>query len=315
MSKTYSVSIVTPSFNQGKYIKQTIDSVLSQEIPDLEYWVIDGGSTDETVDILRSYGDRLRWISEPDNGQTQAINKGWGLTRGDFISWLNADDLLAPGSIQRAVEFLQSNPVVGGVYGDCTYISDTGDPIAAYPARPYQFDTLVIETENFIPQPGTFLRRKVVELAGGLDESLHYVMDFDLWLRMGLHAPMMYLPGTVAYTRLHPQAKTLKAMDGFADDYLRTYHKLFEQPNLPERLKNQERRILSRAYTHSASFYFWGGKFAHARRTLWQAWQYQPVQRRRTFWLLFIFSILGKTGLRLAEVLHGNPYRFEKGLI
>lgn len=314
MSKQALVSIVTPSLNQGKFIHQAIDSVLSQGYPHIEYLVIDGGSSDGTTGILRSYGNRLRWVSEPDTGQAQAINKGWRRTRGEIITWLNADDLLAPGAVLRAVEAIQTDPGLGGVYGDCTYVSEGGDAIEAYPVRPYDYDLLVIETENFIPQPGTFLRRSVVERVGGLDESFHYVLDHDLWLRMGLYAPMKYLPDEIGRARVHKAAKTLRAISGFAEEFLRMYHKLLAQPGFPPHLRKKERGILHQAYVHSASFAFWGGKVHNAHRTLWRAWGYQPFPRRRTFWLLFLFSVLGEPGLWLAETLHGNPFRFEKGL-
>ena len=157
------VAIVTPSLNQGQFIRATIDSVLAQDYPNLVYWVIDGGSKDGTLEILQSYGDRLRWVSEPDGGQSQAINKGWQLTTGEIVSWLNADDLLAADAVSHAVKAMLAHPEIGGVYGNCLYISEDGAPIKQYPAQPYDRELLIVETENFIPQPGTFLRREVLE--------------------------------------------------------------------------------------------------------------------------------------------------------
>ena len=309
MSDQPLVSIVTPSLNQGKFIRQTIDSVLSQDYPHLEYLVIDGGSSDGTLNILRSYGDQFRWISELDSGQSQAINKGWRQTKGEIITWLNADDLLAPGAIQHAVEAMQANPELGGVYGNCIYISTNGAVVKAYPVQPYDYNLLVVETENFIPQPGTFLRRDIVEKVGDLDETFHYVLDYDLWLQMGLHASMIYLPNEMGRARLHSAAKTLRDIRNFSGEFLRMYNKLLIHPMFPVSLKEKEQRILHRAYVHSASFSFWGGEPASAQRMLWRAWQYQPFPLHRTFWLLWFFSALGQPGLRLAETLHGNPFR------
>lgn len=306
------VSIVTPSLNQSQFIKETIDSVLSQDYPNIEYWVIDGGSTDETLDILRSYESRIKWLSEPDSGQSQAINHGWRLTKGEIITWLNADDILAPGIVLQAAEILRAHPEIGGTYGNCTYISQTGEVIKPYPVQPYNFDRLVTETENFIPQPGTFLRRDIVRRAGNLDETIHFVMDHDLWLRMGFYAPMKYLPLQAGYARIHDSAKTIQAISRFADEFIRMYQKILTHPDCPSHLREKERRILHQAYVHSASFAFWGGQPERARKMLWRAWQLQAFPRQRTFWLLGLFSMLGKPGLRLAESLHGNPFRLRK---
>lgn len=312
MSEWPLVSIVTPSLNQSQFIKETIDSVLSQGYPNLEYWVMDGGSKDRTLEILRSYGDRINWLSETDSGQSQAINNGWRLTKGEIITWINADDLLAPGAIIRAVNVLQSHPELSGTYGDCIYISGSGETIKTYPVQPYNFERLFTETENFIPQPGTFLRRDIVNRAGDLDEAFHYVMDYDLWLRMGLYAPMKYLPVKSGYARLHDTAKTIQAITGFADEFIRMYHKLLSHPRYPAHLRGKERQVLHNVHVHSASFYFWGGQPERARQMLRHAWQYQAFPRRRTFWLLGVFSIMGNLGLWLAETLHGNPFRLRR---
>ncbi len=303
------VSIVTPSLNQGKFIRETIDSILSQEYPNLEYIVVDGGSGDETIKILNSYGARIRWISEPDSGQSQAINKGWQQTSGEIVTWLNADDLLTPGAVRRAVEALKANSNLGGVYGDCTYISEGGNIVKLYPVQQYDYNMLVTETENFIPQPGTFLRRSIVEQAGSLDESFHYVLDYDLWLRMGIYAPMVYLPFEMGRARLHDAAKTLRAIRNFSDEFIRMYDKLLTHPEFPPFFKSKQQTILYHAYVHSASFSFWGGDAANARQMLRNAWKRQPFPLHRTFWLLWIFSVFGTLGLWLAETLHGNPFR------
>jgi hypothetical protein len=210
------------------------------------------------------------------------------------------------------VETLQSYPDIGGVYGDCLYISESDEPIKNYPSRLYDYDLLVVETENFIPQPGTFLRREIVNKAGNLDETFHYVMDHDLWLRVGLYTPMMYLHYRMGYARLHEDAKTLRAMDGFAGEFIRMYQQFLSHPQCPAHFKKKERAILHQVFIHSASFSFWGGEPAHARYALWRAWQYQSFPRRRTFWLLGFFAILGLPGLWLAETLHGNPFRLSQ---
>jgi glycosyltransferase involved in cell wall biosynthesis len=153
------VSIVTPSLNQGRFIAEAIQSVLSQDYANLEYIVVDGGSSDETLSILRSFGERLRWISEKDEGQAQAVNKGWRMARGEILGWLNADDLLAADAVTRAVNALEAERDLAGVYGDCVYVNEAGDVLGNYPSGDFDYEKLAVFAEDFIPQPGAFLRR------------------------------------------------------------------------------------------------------------------------------------------------------------
>jgi len=309
------VSIVTPSLNQAQFIRQTIESVLSQDYPNIEYWVMDGGSQDGTVEILKSYGEKIHWVSEADSGQSQAVNKGWARARGEILGWVNADDLLTPSAVRNAVEALLADETIGAVYGDTTYIDENGEFIQRYPARPFDYEALAGETENFIPQPSVFMRRDVLEKAGFLNESLHYIMDYDLWLRMGLVAPMKYLPVEMASLRLHSTAKTIKGMHKFADEFVTLYENLFSNVSLPDVLHKRRSEIMHTTYIHSASFCFWGRETGAALQFLGRAWKEQPFPRRRTFWLLLGFSVLGKLGWRLAERLHGNPLQLRKGVL
>lgn len=302
------VSIVTPSLNQGKFLRQAVESVLNQSYPALEYLVIDGGSTDETLDVLRSYGSRLRWLSEPDGGQSQAVNKGWRLAEGEILGWLNADDLLAPQAVARAAQTLAAHPELAGMYGDCVYIDSAGKPLRRYPAQPFDYLRLALETENFIPQPSIFLRRRWLEQVGGLDESLHYVMDYDLWLRLGLLAPLAYVPQEFSRARLHGDAKTVALAARFGPEFAHVFERLAQQA-LPPALEARRQEMLCNAYIHSASFCFWGGATRLAREYLAKAWRLNPFPRQRAFWRLGFFSLGGRLGWRLAEALHGNPFQ------
>ncbi len=201
------VTIVTPSFNQGHFIHETIESVLSQDYRPVEYIVMDGGSTDETLDILESYGDRFHWVSEKDKGQTHAINKGWHKAQGTYLAWLNSDDIYLPGAVSQAVAFLEKNPTIGAVYGEGYHIEENGDIIERYPTEPFDRKRL-IET-CFICQPTVFIRRSVLEQVGFLDENLHYCMDYDLWFRIAKHNEMGHIKEYLACTRLYKETKTL----------------------------------------------------------------------------------------------------------
>lgn len=309
------VSIVTPSLNQGQFIQSTIDSILSQGYSNLEYWVIDGGSSDETLDILHSYGDRLQWVSESDSGQSQAVNKGWQLSHGDILGWVNADDLLQPAAIRTAVEALSAQPAIGAVYGDTAYIDNKGKFIQPYPTCSYNYANLVKDTEDYIPQPSVFMRRSVLEKAGWLNEKLHFVMDYDLWLRIGLITSMRYIPKPMAMLRLHPAAKTVKATSKFANEFVSIFQDLIANPTLPTSLQQRRTYILHRVCVHAASFCFWGGEQKLALEYLRRAWELQSFPRQRTFWLLLAFSMLGKPGWKLAEYLHGNPMQLKKGVL
>lgn len=204
------VSIVSPSLNQGRFIAKAIDSVLGQDYPHVELMVVDGASTDETLDVLRGYGARVRWVSEPDAGQAAAINKGFRLTRGDLLAWLNSDDTYAPGAIAAAVECFAAQPEAALVYGDAEFVDAEGRPLSpCSQVRPFDLHRLVHEGD-FIVQPAAFFRRSAFEAAGGLDESLHWSMDYDLWLKLARRFPVVYLPRTLAAYRLTGENKTLR---------------------------------------------------------------------------------------------------------
>lgn len=219
------VTVVTPSFNHGRFIRETIESVLSQDYPRIEYVVIDGGSTDETVTILKSYGDRLAWVSEPDGGQTSAINRGWRRARGTIIAYLNSDDTYLPGAIEKAVAGLRAHPEAGAVYGEGYHVDETGSVIERYPTEP--FDVGRLADTCFICQPTVFLRREIVERLGYLDESVRYCMDYDLWIRLAHVSRFAYLSEYLANTRLHADAKTLDQRGPVHAEILRTVHRHF----------------------------------------------------------------------------------------
>ncbi len=204
------VSIVTPSYNQGRFLKRTIESVLTQSYPNIEYLVIDGGSNDESVEILHSYGDRFYWMAEKDRGQSDAINKGMARAKGDILAYLNSDDVLAPGAIERVVGFFQRNPDCDMVYGNANYIDENDGVIGCYKTADYSYDRLL--EDCMVCQPATFWKRRIAEKVGSFDENLNYVMDYDYWLRIAkANGNIRFLPVTLASSRLYPETKTLSA--------------------------------------------------------------------------------------------------------
>lgn len=204
------VSIVTPSYNQGRFLRRTIESVLNQTYPNIEFVVMDGGSTDESVEILQSYGDRFRWVSEPDKGQTNAINKGLATCSGTIQAYLNSDDTLEPDAVEKVVEFFEAHPDVDMIYGLADYIDPDDAYIGEYATADYSFDRLV--DDCCVCQPAAFWRARVPATIGPFDESLNYTMDYDYWLRIGAQGlGVRHLPVKLAHSRLYAETKTMSA--------------------------------------------------------------------------------------------------------
>lgn len=204
------VFVVTPSFNQAAYLRATIDSVLAQEYAHLDYFVADGGSTDGSVEILRSYGDRLRWVSRPDGGQAAAVADAWAASDADVLGWLNSDDVYLPGAVERAVAGLAANPAAGMVYGDAWFVDALGERLRAYPTR--RFDAELLRHECFVCQPAAFVRRAALDRVGMPDRALRYCMDYDLWIRLGLACEVVHLPQFLACSRVHPETKSQREL-------------------------------------------------------------------------------------------------------
>ena len=202
------VSIVTPSLNQGRFIGAAIDSVHAQDYPAIEHLVCDGGSTDATLDVLSSYGDRVAWTSEPDAGQSDAIAKGFEQTRGEVLTWLNADDVLAPGAVRHAVETLERAPEAGLLYGRGVLLDQHGVETGPFAGiEPFNLWRL-LHVLDYVLQPAAFFRRDAYRAAGGLDRGLCWAMDWDLWIRLAGVAEVVFVDRVLAGSREWEDTKT-----------------------------------------------------------------------------------------------------------
>lgn len=202
------LSIITPSYNQGQFIERTLASVARQEGAEIEHVVFDGGSTDNTVDILKQFIPAVRWVSEKDRGQTDAVNKGIRASDGEIIGWLNSDDIYYSGAIAQVVRYFQDHPDIDIVYGKADHIDIYDVPFEEYPTEEWDFERL--KYHCFLCQPAVFIRRRVVEQYGLLDESLHYCMDYGYWIRLALAGVRFgYLETKLAGSRIYPENKTM----------------------------------------------------------------------------------------------------------
>ena len=217
------VSIVTPSFNQAEFLDETVRSVLDQTYPKIEYIIVDGASTDGSVEKIKNYlGNIAAWVSEPDKGQTDAINKGFSMAKGEIISWLNSDDTLLPNAVEEAVDILLADPEIGLIYGDANYIDRKSEVIGQFPAA----QTSLLQLKRgyvHIPQQASFFRKSLWDQVGPLDASFFFAMDYDLWVRLASISEIKYVPKKWANFRLHEDAKTILADDLCWPEMLRVH--------------------------------------------------------------------------------------------
>lgn len=227
------VSIITPSYNQGKYLEETIQSVLNQTYGNIEYIIIDGGSTDNSVDIIRKYVDKITyWCSEKDNGQADAINKGLKRATGDLVCWINSDDVLYPNFVEKFVNYFVAHPDVDFLYGD---VEQGADMQHATIRRGEKIDypTMLRTLRVPMPQQATMWRKGVMDQIGYLDSQWHVLLDREYFMRIAQHCVIEYLPGVVAFFRNHEKAKSIAEWHKWMPELEKYYTTLFEDGKFP----------------------------------------------------------------------------------
>ncbi len=226
MNDTPKITVITPSFNQGDFLERTIRSVIDQGYPNLEYLVFDGGSTDQSVEIIRKYEEDISfWTSEPDRGQSHAVNKGFERSTGEIIGWLNSDDTFLPDCFAKVVEAFRRHPDAGAVYGDFVYIDENDGVLRKRKLfKKFRYETLLFH--DYLGQPAVFFRRDVLKKIGPLDESLKFAMDWDFFLRMKRATRMVHVDACLATYRIHSESKSsAEGSERYKADLVRIHRK------------------------------------------------------------------------------------------
>lgn len=297
------ISIVTPSFNQGQFLEETIRSILLQGYPNIEYIIMDGGSTDESVSIIRKYEKWLAyWVSEPDNGQSYAINTGWQLATGDVISWLNSDDLLMPQWARDTVLTLVNDPEVDLVCGDALIIDPQSQPLEAgvFKGTNPILEIAIVYWINPFPQQGCLIRRRVLSQCGLLDEQLHFAMDFDFCVRLLMNGvKVKYISRALAAQRFHSLSKTSTLYSVAFSDFLQIVEKFLKEA--PASLHNMAERARRRAYWNAAYWAFVVGDRKLARQYAFWYLKEVGLSALPKVFSLCILSVSGNYGTRLFQ--------------
>jgi glycosyltransferase involved in cell wall biosynthesis len=289
------VSIVTPSFNQVRYLETTLRSVLEQDYPRIEYIVIDGGSTDGSLEVLDRYRERLAYcVSEPDAGQAAGINKGLRLATGEFIAWLNSDDVYLAGAIRQAVQALEAGPDLGMVYADGIMVDSEQVLLDRHRYRTLSLvDLLSFEV---ILQPTVFMRRAVLKRVGYLDDAYQLILDHELWVRMAAAAPVRHVDSTWALERTHPEAKTIARASGFVDEAERLLRWAGATPPYSEAIRQHRRRVHAGFNVFAARRLIDGGEYRRAFDHMLAALRLHPPTVAR-YWYKFVQAAGSALGL------------------
>lgn len=250
---TPTISILTPVYNQERFIAETIESVISQEYPNLEYMVIDDGSTDNTLDIIKTYDNKLKWQTQTNMGETATVNKGVSLLTGEIVGIINGDDPLLPGAVAAMAQCFSARPELVAVYPDWKMIDANGQLLSEMKTQDYDY-TKMIRGHDCLPGPGCFFKRDIFLKLNGRDPSFRYTADFEFWLRAGLEGPFARIPQTLASFRWYNEGTSLSARGvNMAAEHIRLVDKTFALPNFPDYINKYKHEAYSSAYFYAGA--------------------------------------------------------------
>lgn len=245
-------------------LAEVIDSVISQDYPHIEYIILDDGSTDQTVDLLKKYGKKIKWVNHKNMGETKTTNKGLEMSTGEIVAVVNSDDPLLPKAVSTAVEFLTRRSELLAAYPDWNLIDEHSQKLETIEVPPYSY-LKMYSRYHCLPGPGAFIRRKAFDLIGYRDASFKYVADFDFWLRLGMYGPMAKIPRVLATFRTHAGSQSVYAKnDKMAEEHIRLVTKISRDRHLPKNARWHTRQAYSSAYFHAAGTYATKSKMVNA---------------------------------------------------
>lgn len=271
------VSIVIPAYNAAEYLCEAIDSVLDQSYPNIELIVLDDGSTDGTSEILKRYpeGDFYR-ESHPNMGQAATLNKGWAMSKGEFLGYLSADDTLLPDAVEMLVGYFDQDSSVAMVYCDYEYMDQNSSALKTIRLPEFSYSEMILKI-LCIPGPGALWRRTAFEKCGGWDESLRQLPDYEFWLRLSLYGSFYHVPNSLARFRVHTGSQTYSAADTKKSEEIISVMKgYFQRPDLPQNIQRYRAVAMANAHIFSAALHFRAGRYAVACRHLSEAFGCSP---------------------------------------
>ena len=296
------VSIVIPAYNHARHLKEAIDSVLAQDYGAIELIVLDDGSTDHTPEVLAQYSGRFYHERHINMGQAATLNKGWSIANGQFLAYLSADDVLMPGAVRYAVEYLEREPKAVLAYCDFTLIDAESNKIRTVRAPEYDYAQMVIEGVC-APGPGAFFRKSAFVTIGGWNVRLRQVPDYECWLRLGLQGPFVHIPEVLASFRVHDNSQTFsKTTIAGAEEILNVIEMYFERSDIPGEIALKKDAALAYAHLSVAQLHLRAGRYTNACTEMKKVWVHSPMtffsQRSLRMLLNGLFNRLGHRVLR-----------------